>query len=94
MVIGRCGCPGWVGRSDADRLRGTAQNPHSLRDDPEWTLGIRGVPRIAGHLQWLNDQRRLFVRALVFQETLIADFEGAPRSQDINPYFPDTAAFR
>ena len=43
--------------------------------------------RIAGHLQWLNDQRRLFVRALVFQETLIADFEGTPRAEDINNGF-------
>jgi hypothetical protein len=58
-----------------------------IENDPERRREYEEFRRIAGHLQWLNDQRRLFVRALVFEETLIADFEGTPRSQDINDGF-------
>ena len=58
-----------------------------IENDPERRREYEEFRRIAGHLQWLNYQRRLFVRALVFQETLIADFEGEPRSQDINDGF-------
>jgi hypothetical protein len=58
-----------------------------IENDPERRREYEEFRRIAGHLQWLNDQRRLFVRALVFEETLIADFQGTPRSQDINDGF-------
>jgi hypothetical protein len=58
-----------------------------IDNNPERRREYEEFRRIAGHLQWLNDQRRLFVRALVFQETLIADFEGTPRSQDVNDGF-------
>ena len=58
-----------------------------IENDPERRREYEEFRRIAGHLQWLNDQRRLFVRALVFQETLIADFEGTPRAEDINNGF-------
>jgi hypothetical protein len=58
-----------------------------IENDPERRREYEEFRRIAGHLQWLNDRRRLFVRALVFEETLIADFEGTPRSQDINDGF-------
>ena len=43
--------------------------------------------RIADHLQWLNDHRKLFVRTLVFRETLVADFKGVPGAADINSGF-------
>jgi hypothetical protein len=43
--------------------------------------------RIASHLQRLNDNRKLFVRSLVFDETLISDFKGVPRAEDINNGF-------
>ena len=58
-----------------------------IENDPERRREYEEFRRIAGHLQWLNDQRRLFVRALVFEETLIADFQDTPRSQDINDGF-------
>lgn len=43
--------------------------------------------KIAAHLQWLSDQRNLFVRTLVFEETLIANFKAVPRAEDINNGF-------
>lgn len=43
--------------------------------------------RIVMHLRWLSDNRRLFVRTLVFEETLVGDFKGTPRSEDINKGF-------
>jgi len=43
--------------------------------------------RIALELEWLNENRKLFVRTLVFDETLIADFRGVPRAEDINNGF-------
>ena len=58
-----------------------------IENDPERRGEYEEFRRIADHLQRLNDRRHLFVRALVFQETLIDDFEGEPRSQDINDGF-------
>jgi hypothetical protein len=43
--------------------------------------------RIAMFLQALNETRRLFVRTLVFEDTLIADFKAVPRAEDINNGF-------
>jgi hypothetical protein len=43
--------------------------------------------RIASHLQWLNNNRKLFVRSLVFEETLIQDFRAVPRAEDVNNGF-------
>jgi hypothetical protein len=40
--------------------------------------------RIALHLQWLSNHRHLFTRSLVFEETLVADYHGVPRAEDIN----------
>ena len=50
--------------------------------------------RIAMHLQWLNDTRQLFVRPLVFDETLIADFTDVPRAEDINNGFAQGLRWR
>jgi hypothetical protein len=58
-----------------------------IENNPERRREYEEFRRIASHLQWLNDRRLLFVRALVFEETLVADFEGVPRSQDINDGF-------
>jgi hypothetical protein len=58
-----------------------------IENDPERHREHEEFRRIAGHLQRLNDERLLFVRPLVFEETLVADFEGVPRSQDINDGF-------
>jgi hypothetical protein len=43
--------------------------------------------RIALSLQALNETRRLFVRTLVFEDQLIADFKAVPRAEDINNGF-------
>jgi hypothetical protein len=58
-----------------------------IENDPGRRREHEEFRRIAGHLQRLNDERLLFVRPLVFEETLVADFEGVPRSQDINDGF-------
>jgi hypothetical protein len=43
--------------------------------------------RMALHLAWLSASRQLFVRSLVFEETLIADFKEVPRAEDIGNGF-------
>jgi hypothetical protein len=43
--------------------------------------------RIAMFLQALNETRRLFVRTLVFEDQLIADFKAVPRAEDVNNGF-------
>jgi hypothetical protein len=50
--------------------------------------------RIATHLQWLSDNRQLFVRPLVFEDTLIADFKSIPRAEDINNGFNNGMRWR
>jgi hypothetical protein len=55
------------------------QKPHGrfvrfIENDPRRPKEYEEFRRIAAHLQWLNDHRQLFVRSLVFDETLIADF--------------------
>lgn len=68
------------------------QNPDGsfvrfIDNDPRFPIEYAEYRRIAAHLQWLNDNRQLFVRSLVFNETLIADFKGIPRAEDINNGF-------
>ena len=43
--------------------------------------------RIALHMQSLWDADQLFVRSLIFEETLVEDFKGAPSAGDINDGF-------
>src|SRR5258708_15818126 len=77
------------------RLRGAgieAQKPAGrfvrfIENDPRRPKEYEEFRRIAAHLQWLNDNRLLFVRPLVFEETLIADFKNIPRAEDINNGF-------
>ncbi len=54
-----------------------------IENDPRRLQEYEEFRRIAMHLQWLNNNRKLFVRTLVFEETLIADFKGVPRAEDI-----------
>ncbi len=54
-----------------------------IENDPIRPQEYEEFRRIAMHLQWLNDNRKLFVRTLVFKETLVENFEGVPRSEDI-----------
>ena len=58
-----------------------------IENDPRRPEEYAEFRRLAMHLQWLNDTRRLFVRALVFEETLIAHFAAVPRAEDINNGF-------
>jgi hypothetical protein len=50
-----------------------------IENDPRRPNEYEEFRRIAAHLQWLNDNRQSFVRPLVFDETLIADFKNTPR---------------
>jgi len=58
-----------------------------IENDPRRPKEYEEFRRIAAHLQWLNDHRQLFVRPLVFEETLVADFKSIPRAEDINNGF-------
>jgi hypothetical protein len=58
-----------------------------IENDPRRPKEYEEFRRIAAHLQWLNDNRQLFVRALVFEETLIANFKNIPRAEDVNNGF-------
>lgn len=58
-----------------------------IENDPRRPQEYEEFRRIAMHLQWLNNNRKLFVRSLVFEETLVSDFKGVPRAEDINNGF-------
>jgi len=58
-----------------------------IENDPRRPTEYEEFRRIAAHLQWLNDNRQLFVRPLVFDEPLIADFKNTPSAGDINSGF-------
>lgn len=58
-----------------------------IENDPRRPNEYEEFRRIAARLQWLNDNRQLFVRALVFEETLIADYKNIPGAGDINNGF-------
>lgn len=58
-----------------------------IENDPSQPTEYEEFRRIAMHLQWLNDHRQLFVRPLVFEETLVGDYKGLPRAEDINNGF-------
>jgi hypothetical protein len=58
-----------------------------IENDPQRPKEYAEFRHIAAHLQWLNDNRQLFVRPLVFDETLIADFKSTPSAADINNGF-------
>lgn len=54
-----------------------------ISNDPAKPKEYEEFRRIAAHLRWLNDNRELFVGSLIFEETLVTDFEGVPRAEDI-----------
>jgi hypothetical protein len=58
-----------------------------IANDPQRPQEYEEFRRIAAHLQMLNNNRQLFVRPLVFDETLIADFKNTPSAGDINNGF-------
>lgn len=55
-----------------------------IENDPRRPREYEEFRRIAMHLQQLNNTRALFVRPLVFEETLIADFKDVPRAEAIS----------
>lgn len=58
-----------------------------IENDPRRAQEYEEFRRLGMHLQWLNDNRKLFVRSLVFDEVLVADFKGPLRAEDINNGF-------
>lgn len=58
-----------------------------IENDPRRPHEYEEFRRIGMHLQWLNNDRKLFVRTLVFKETLIANFRAVPRAEDVNNGF-------
>ena len=58
-----------------------------IENDPRRPNEYEEFRRIAAHLQRLNDRRQLFVRSLVFEETLVADSKKIPSPEDINNGF-------
>jgi hypothetical protein len=58
-----------------------------IENDPRRPKEYQEYRRIAAHLLSLNNNRQLFVRPLVFNETLIADFKNTPGAADINNGF-------
>jgi hypothetical protein len=65
-----------------------------IENDPRRPKEYEEFRRVADHLQWLNDQRKLFVRSLVFKEILVEDFKGVPRPEDINSGFSSGLRWR
>ncbi len=58
-----------------------------IKNDPLRPKQYEEFRRIALHLEWLNGNQQLFITSLVFVETLVADFKGVPRAEDINDGF-------
>ena len=68
------------------------QNPDGtfvrvIENNPAKPEQYKEFRRITKHLDWLSREESLFVRTLVFQETLIDEYKGIPRSQDIKDGF-------
>jgi len=58
-----------------------------IENNPRRPQEYEEFRRIALHLQWLNANRHLFVRDLVFEEILVADFKEVLSAEDINNGF-------
>jgi hypothetical protein len=54
-----------------------------IENDPGRPDEYQEFRRIASHLRWLNDQRKLFVRALVYDEVLLSGKKDPPSTGDI-----------
>ena len=54
-----------------------------IENSPTRPDEYREFRRIAAHLRWLNDNRKLFVRPMVFEETLLAGQKAAPTSAEV-----------
>jgi hypothetical protein len=65
-----------------------------IENDPRRPREYEEFRRIAAHLQWLSDNRQLFVKPLVFEDTLIADYKSIPRAEDITNGFNNGMRWR
>ena len=54
-----------------------------IANDPALPEEYTEFRRIATHLRWLNDSRKLFVRTLVFEEPVAPDLKAQPSATDI-----------
>lgn len=54
-----------------------------IANDPALPQEYTEFRRIATHLRWLNDDRKLFVRTLVFEEPIAPDIKAQPSPADI-----------
>ena len=75
------------------------QNPDGsfvrfISNNPDLPEEYEEFRRIATHLRWLNESRKLFVRSLVFEETLVANYAGAISPGDINSGFSEGLQWR
>ena len=64
------------------------QNPDGtfkrvINNDPGKPRQFEEFRRIVTHLQWLNENQQLYVRRLAFEHTLIDNYQGQPRSEDM-----------
>ena len=58
-----------------------------IENNPERQGEYEEFRRLATHLRWLNDNRQLFVRSLVFEQMLIKDSRTVPSPEDLNNAF-------
>ncbi|HSA90717.1 MAG TPA: hypothetical protein VLF42_12555 [Burkholderiales bacterium] len=65
-----------------------------IENDPRRPREYEEFRRLAMHLRWLNDNRKLFVRSLVFEETLVSDAKGPLRPEDINNAYKEGLYWR
>jgi len=54
-----------------------------IENDPARPAEYREFRRLASHLRWLNDQRKLFVTPLVYEEVLISGQKAAPPTGEV-----------
>ncbi|WP_313950234.1 hypothetical protein [Accumulibacter sp.] len=54
-----------------------------IANDPALAQEYTEFRRIATHLRWLNDNRKLFVRTLVFEEPIAPALKAAPSAADV-----------
>ena len=66
----------------------------SVDNNPSKPRQFEEFRRIVTHLQWLHENQQLYVRTLVFEEMLIKDFKGVPKSQDITKGFEGGSKWR
>lgn len=69
-----------VQKPDGDFVRVIENDPAKPRQYEEFL-------RIAMHLQWLHENQHLFVRTLVFEQTLFSNFKGKLNSRDVKDGF-------